>query len=119
MRVSSLDVEYIGWNAYGVCVHVASAGRKFVCANPFATLAGLGPLWWVERSLTVVTSPSGESWIDTRSESPPFMNRSFDASGVNDARVAVSGPGGAWGTPSCVRNAKFGGSGPTRLRQSA
>src|SRR5258705_10830290 len=42
-RVCSLDVEYIGWNAYGVCVHVDAVGSKFTWAKPFATLAVIEP----------------------------------------------------------------------------
>ena len=62
-RVCSLDVEYIGWNAYGLCEHDAGSGSKLTCANPFATLAVIDPIWPVERSWMTVTRPAEVSWM--------------------------------------------------------
>ena len=57
--------------------------------------------------------------MSTVSWSPEFMNRSVDGSGVNVPSVWSSGPGGACGVPDLVMKAKFAGSIPTVLRQSA
>src|SRR5438874_13543725 len=37
-RVCSLDVAYIGWNAYGVCEQLAAVGSKLTWAKPLAPL---------------------------------------------------------------------------------
>jgi hypothetical protein len=57
--------------------------------------------------------------MSTSRSSPGLMNRSEDEWGVNVSSVARSGLGGAWGVPQTVMNAKFVGSIPTVLRQSA
>ena len=92
-RVCSLDVEYMGWNAYGCSVHRPAAGSYITWANPLAVLAVIRPDWPVVRSLISVTSPCGESWIDTSIWSPGLMNRSVDGLGVNEAAVRRSGRG--------------------------
>jgi hypothetical protein len=56
-------------------------------AKPFAMLAVIEPVSPVVTSRTCVTSPAGESWIETTSSSPAFMNRTFAGSGVNVAAV--------------------------------
>src|SRR4029078_6791386 len=43
-RVCSLDVAYMGWKAYGVCVHAAAFGAKLTWAKPLATLAVIDPV---------------------------------------------------------------------------
>src|SRR6266496_2412840 len=59
-RVCTPDVEYIGWNAYGASVHVLASGWNSGCANPFATLAVIDPVWPVVSSWTAVTRPAAE-----------------------------------------------------------
>src|SRR6266496_3293727 len=118
-RVCSPDVAYIGWNAYCSSEQVDACGWKSGCANPFPTLAVIEPVSPVVRSFTVVTSPSGESWIEIESSSPAFMNTTFEGSGVNVAAVKWSGSGRACGTPVLVRNAKFAHSSPAEFRQAA
>lgn len=115
----SLDVAYIGWNAYGVWVQVAALGAKLTWANPLSSLAVIEPDSPLVRSWISVTSPSGESWIEMSSSSPASMNRSVSGSGSNDSPVRLSGAGGESGSPLNVMNAKFAGSIPTEFRQAA
>jgi hypothetical protein len=55
IRVCSLEVLYIGRNAYAVSVHVtegcfgSGSGTKFTCANPVEGPAVIVPLCLVER----------------------------------------------------------------------
>src|SRR5947208_2760400 len=118
-RVCSLDVEYIGWNPYGVWVQVEALGSKFTCANPLSALAVIEPTECVVRSWMTVTRPASESWMSTTSLSFAFMNRSDELCGVNVSSVAPSGLGGAWGVPDSVMKAKLTGSIPTVPRQLA
>src|SRR4029079_15637586 len=117
-RVCSLEVEYIGWKAYGVCVHVDAVGSKLTWAKPLATLAVIEPVSPLVTSSMATTRPAAESWIDRLTWSPLSMNRSVAGFGVNVARVWSSGPAGACGAPLIVMNAKFAGSMPTVFRQS-
>src|SRR5437773_6943140 len=66
-RVCSLEVAYIGWNAYGLCEQVSASGSKLTWANPLSTLAVIDPDSALVRSLTSTTRPSAESWIDRSS----------------------------------------------------
>jgi hypothetical protein len=116
-RVCSLEVEYIGWNAYGVWLQVAAFGSKLTWANPLATLAVIDPDWPLERSSMRVTRPAGESWIEISSWSPARMNRSLPGSGVKASVVRSRGAGGACGRPLRVMKAKLAGSIPTVPRQ--
>src|SRR6267142_1736331 len=86
-RVCSLDVEYIGWNAYGVCVQVAAVGSKLTWAKPLATLAVIDPEPPLVTSLRATTRPALESWIERLIWSPASMNRSVAGFGVNVASV--------------------------------
>src|SRR5437762_5648358 len=63
-RVCSLEVAYIGWNAYAVWLQVAAVGSKFTWAKPFATLAVIDPDCPDVASLIATTNPFAESWID-------------------------------------------------------
>ena len=67
----------------------------------------------------MTVSAAAPSWISTVSWSPELMKRSVEGSGVNVALSSSSGPGGACGVPALVMKAKFAGSIPTVLRQSA
>ncbi len=42
-RVCSLEVAYIGWNAYGMLVQVEAVGSNLTWANPLAMLAVIEP----------------------------------------------------------------------------
>src|SRR5262249_23220157 len=64
-------------------------------------------------------SPAGVSRNETISWSPEFMNRAVAGFGVNVATVDSSGSAGACGIPLRVTKAKFAGSTPALLRQSA
>ena len=108
-RVCSLDVEYIGWNAYGDWLHVSAVGSKLTCANPLPSLAVIDPDCPLVRSFISVTRPSEESRIEMSSWSPASMNRSVVGSGTNVSPVRSSGAGGESGVPSSVMNAKFAG----------
>src|SRR3954471_9341656 len=111
--VCSLEVEYIGWNAYGDWLQVAAFGSKLTWANPLATLAVIEPDWPVVWSRMAVTRPAAESWMEIVTRSPAFMNRSVPGFGVNESRVRFSGAAGACGRPLRVTNAKLAGSMPT------
>ena len=50
-RVCSLDVAYIGWNAYGDWLHVDAFGSKLTCAKPLSSLAVIDPDCPLVRSL--------------------------------------------------------------------
>src|SRR6185312_1402466 len=107
-----LDVEYIGWNVFGVAVHcVDGSGAKFIWANPFDALAVMLPERWVEWSRSPTTRPCGLSLMVTPMWSPWFMS-STSGVGVNVAAVESSGFGGATGLPSLVTNAKLSNSTP-------
>ena len=99
----SFDVEYIGWKAYGSSAQVEAAGWNSGCANPFATLAVIEPVWPVVVSVTVVTSPSAESWIETTTSSPGFRYRTFGPGFPDPTNWKLSGSGGPCGTPFVVR----------------
>src|ERR1700750_1695496 len=108
----------MGWNVHGSAWHLCDgAGANSIWAKPLAALAVMEPVWPVDVSLTVVTRPSGESWIATGTWSPCLITNSvcaaWDSDGSNVARVEASGFGGARVAPVVVRNAKFAYSTPT------
>src|SRR5215471_3287369 len=118
-RVCSLDVEYIGWKAYGAAEQEVALGSKFTCWKPLAMLAVMEPTWCVVRSESTTLKPAAVSNRSTRIRSPDRMNRSVPWFGVKVSSVADSGPAGAWAVPFFVMNAKLTGSTPTWLRQDA
>src|SRR4051812_20116159 len=98
-RGCSLEVAYMGREEDGDWLQGAAAGWKLPCARRFAALAVIEPVRPFERSRTTTVRPAAPSWMSTESRSPELMNRSVAALGVNVASVAVSGAGGACGTP--------------------
>src|ERR1700720_2365093 len=70
------------------------------------------PVWPVVRSLRSMRRPCAVSCSLTEILSPPFIIRSLVGSGVNVVAVALTGFGGACGTPLSVMNAKFTYSSP-------
>src|SRR5690242_12481621 len=106
-RVSGVEVEYIGWKAYGIAVQSVPVGANRIWAKPLAGLAVIDPDWPLLRSSMTAWSPSGVSCIVTARWSPEFMKRSWAGSGVNVARVEPSGLAGAWLEPFLVTKAKL------------
>jgi len=53
-RVSSLDVEYIGWKSQGVSVHCNAVGLKLTALKPFEALAIIDPDCPLVRSLRTI-----------------------------------------------------------------
>src|SRR5438552_12532132 len=104
-RVCPLDVEYIGWNAYGRLLHVVAVGSNTTWPNWFATLAVMEPVVWLVRSTMSTRNPAAVSCSATTSWSPAFMNRSVAGFGVNVSDVDSSGLAGACDLPLRVMNA--------------
>src|SRR5438128_6444730 len=112
-RVSSLEVLYIGWKAYGTFVQRFPLGSNLTCPKSFEMLAVIEPERCVVVSVSTTWNPSDVSCMATWIESPEFMNKSRFGSGVYVANVASTGLAGAWAAPLFVTNAKFTGSMPT------
>src|SRR5215472_12725475 len=93
-RVSSLEVEYIGWKFVGMFTHAVPVGAHWTSPNPLAALAVMDPDWPVVRSLIRTWNPVDVSPIATDNVSPECMNRSSLLLGVTVARVESTGLAG-------------------------
>src|ERR1700716_2540549 len=94
-RVCSDDVLYIGWKLYGIASQLVPVGSYLTCANPFAALAVIDPLWPAVRSLMTTRTPWLVSAKETFRRSPEFMKRSLWGSGVKVVSVESTGFAGA------------------------
>src|SRR5438445_13640534 len=95
-RVSSLEVLYIGWKAYGTFVQPFPLGSNLTCPKSFEMLAVIEPERCVVVSVRTTWNPSAVSCMATWIESPAFVNKSRFGSGVNVAIVSATGVVAAW-----------------------
>src|SRR2546426_9438826 len=90
-RVSSLEVLYIGWKAYGTFVQPFPLGSNLTCPKSFEMLAVIEPVRCVVVSVSTTWNSSDVSCMATWIVSPVFMIKSRIWTGVYGDNVASSG----------------------------